>query len=148
MRYASVRAHSRRGHQVRAHSRRTNGMAIADALASDLDRIYEERDTQGPQRGIVGADLNCPHPAWYPIRRILLDTPYEESPILAYCCTDCAATRPVEDRKVTEMSCNPKSRECFVGSHRKCNGEVPHESSPSTPCECACHARDRELVAA
>ena len=46
------------------------------------------------------------------------------------------------------MSCNPKSRECFVGSHRKCNGEVPHLSTPPTPCQCECHARDRELVAA
>ena len=46
------------------------------------------------------------------------------------------------------MSCNPKSRECFVGSHRKCSGEVPHLSTPPTPCECECHVRDRELVAA
>ena len=53
-----------------------------------------------------------------------------------------------KDRKVTQMSCNPKSRECFIGSHRKCSGEVPHLSTLPTPCECECHARDRELVAA
>ena len=45
------------------------------------------------------------------------------------------------------MSCNPKSRECFVGSHRKCNGEVPRLSTPPTLCQCECHVRDRELVA-
>ena len=46
------------------------------------------------------------------------------------------------------MSCNPKSRECFVGDHRKCSGEVPHLSAPPTLCQCECHVRDRELVAA
>ena len=40
------------------------------------------------------------------------------------------------------------SRECFVGSHRKCNGEVPHPVTPPTPCQCECHVRDGELVAA
>ena len=92
-----VRSHTRRGYQVKAHSRQIAGMAVADVLARDLDRIYEERDTQGPPRGIVGANPDCPHPGWYPIRRLLLDTPYEDSPILAYCCTGCAASRPVVD---------------------------------------------------
>ena len=93
MRCTMVRAHTRRGHQVRAHSRRTNGSAVADVLARDLDRVYEERASQGPARGIVGADPACQHPGWYPIRRCDSDTPYEESPILAYACTHCAATR-------------------------------------------------------
>ncbi len=46
------------------------------------------------------------------------------------------------------MSCNPKSRECFVGSHRKYNGEVLRLSTPPRLCQCECHTRDRELVAA
>ena len=46
------------------------------------------------------------------------------------------------------MSCNPKSLECFVGSHGKCSGKVPHRSTPPTLCQCEYHARDRELVAA
>ena len=94
---ATVRTHARRGYQVREHSRRTVGRNVADVLARDLDRIYEERDTQGPPRGIVGANPDCPHPAWYPVRRLLLDTPYEDSPIRAYCCTGCAASRRVVD---------------------------------------------------
>ena len=148
MSYTTVRSHTRNGHQVRAHTRQTNGSAVADVLSHDLDRVYEELVQDGATERIVWADPHCPHPSWYPIRRCALDTPYEESPILAYCCTDCAATRPVEDRKVTQMSCNQMSRECFVGSHRKCSGEVPHLSIPPTPCQCQCHARDRELVAA
>ena len=99
MSYTMVRSHTRRGYQVREHSRRTVSRSIADVLARDLDRIYEERDTQGPPRGIVGADPSCPHPGWYPVRRLLLDTPYEDSPILAHCCTGCAASRPAEEEE-------------------------------------------------
>ena len=33
-------------------------------------------------------------------------------------------------------------------AHRKCSGEVPHLSAPPTLCQCECHVRDRELVAA
>ena len=84
---ATVRTHARRGYQVREHSRRTVGRNVADVLARDLDRIYEERDTQGPPRGIVGANPDCPHPAWYPVRHV------DGTRILAYACTDCAATR-------------------------------------------------------
>ncbi len=46
------------------------------------------------------------------------------------------------------MSCYPKTFRCSIGDHRKCSGEVPHLSTPPTPCQCECHARDRELVAA
>ena len=98
MSYTAVRAHTRNGHQVRAHTRRTNGSAVADVLSRDLDRVYEELDREyvAPV-GPVGGDPACPHPSWYPVRRLLLDTDYEDSPILAYCCTHCAATRsPVE----------------------------------------------------
>ena len=94
MGYTAVRAHSRRGHQVRAHSRRTNGSAVTDVLSRDLDRVYEElgREYVAPVEP-VGGDPACAHPDWYAVRRLLLDTPYEDSPILAFCCTDCAATR-------------------------------------------------------
>ena len=97
MSYTTVRAHTRNGHQVRAHSRRTDGSAVAEVLLRDLDRAYEElaREHVAPM-GPVGADPDCPHPGWYPVRRLVLDTPYEESPILAYCCTDCAASRRQE----------------------------------------------------
>ena len=107
MSHTTVRAHTRRGYQVREHSRRTVGRNIADVLTRDLDRVYERIGQDGAPERMIGADPDCPHPGWYPVRRLVLDTPYEESPILAYCCTDCAATRPVEDRKVTQMSCNP-----------------------------------------
>ena len=50
---ATVRAHTRRSYQVRAHSRRTDGQRIADVLARDLDRLYEERASQVSARGIV-----------------------------------------------------------------------------------------------
>ena len=46
------------------------------------------------------------------------------------------------------MSCYPQTVQCFIGSHRKCNGEVAHLSTPPTLCQCECHAGDRELVAA
>ena len=93
MSYTTVRAHTRRGYQVRAHSRRTNGSAVADVLLRDLDRVFERIDQQGATEQISSANPACPHPRWYPVRRLLLDTPYEDSPILAYCCTGCAATR-------------------------------------------------------
>ncbi len=99
MSYTTVRSHTRRGYPVREHSRRTVGRNIADVLTRDLDRIYEEQNKRVPSLGIVGADPDCPHPGWYPVRRLVLDTPYEESPILAYCCTDCAATRPVDEAR-------------------------------------------------
>ena len=90
---ATVRAHARRGYQVRAHTRHTSGRHIADILQRDLDMVFERLDREDV--GPVGADPDCPHPGWYPIRRLLLDTSYEDSPILAYCCTGCAASRPV-----------------------------------------------------
>lgn len=95
MAYTSVRSHARRGYPVRAHTRRTDGRNVADVLARDLDRVYEELVQDGATERIVWADPGCPHPGWYPVRRLLLDTPYEDSPILAYCCTGCAASRPV-----------------------------------------------------
>ena len=90
----SVRSHTRRGYQVRAHSRRTTDWRIADILQRDLDRVHERLDREDVAPvGPVGGDPACPHPGWYPIRRCTLDTPYEDSPILAYCCTGCAARR-------------------------------------------------------
>ncbi len=93
----TVRSHTRRGYQVRAHTRQTDGRNIADVLARDLARAYEQTDQDRAPGRISGADPDCPHPGWYPIRQHLLDIPYEESPILAYCCTDCAASRRVVD---------------------------------------------------
>ena len=95
MGYTAVRSHARRGYQVRAHARRTSGRHIADILQRDLDRVFERIDQDGAPERIIGADPDCPHPGWYPVRRLVLDTPYEDSPILAYCCTGCAASRPV-----------------------------------------------------
>ena len=94
MGYTAVRAHSRRGHQVRAHSRRTNDWRISDIFQRDLDRMYEELDREyvAPVEP-VGGDPAYEHPGWYAVRRLLLDTPYEDSPILAFCCTVCAATK-------------------------------------------------------
>ena len=94
-----VRSHTRRGHQVRSHTRRINGSAVADVLARDLDRVYEELVQDGATERIVWADPHCPHPGWYPIRRCDSDTPYEDSPILAYCCTGCAASRPAKETR-------------------------------------------------
>ena len=93
MSYTAVRSHTRNGHQVRSHTRRTNGSAVADVLMRDMYRAYERLDGENTAPvGPVGGDPACPHPSWYPVRRLLLDTPYEDSPILAYCCTGCAAT--------------------------------------------------------
>ena len=105
MGYTAVRTHTRRGYQVRAHTRHTSGHHIADVLQRDLDRVYERIDLQGTTEKISSANPACPHPSWYPVRRLLLDTPYEDSPILAYCCTGCAATKAaaeVRERVLTE----------------------------------------------
>ena len=99
MGYTAVRTHSRRGCQVRAHSRRTNDWRFADIFQRDLDRVYEEIDEDRATERIVWSDPNCPHPGWYPIRRCDPATPYEESPILAYCCTGCAASRLGEEEE-------------------------------------------------
>ena len=97
MGYTTVRSHARRGYQVRAHARHTSGRHIADILQRDLDRVFERIDQQGATEQISSANSDCLHPGWYPVRRLLLDTPYEDSPILAYCCTGCAASRPAEE---------------------------------------------------
>ena len=99
MSYTTVRAHTRRGHQVRAHSRRTNGSAVAEVLMRDMYLAYEELVQHGATERIVWADPHCPHPRWYPVRRLLLDIPYEDSPILAYCCTSCAATKAAAEAR-------------------------------------------------
>ena len=88
-----VRSHTRNGHQVRAHSRRTGDARIAEILAKDLDRGAQGIDRRGADALSPRPNPACPHPRWYPVRRLLVDTPYEDSPILAYCCTHCAATR-------------------------------------------------------
>ena len=96
MGYTTVRTHTRRGYQVRAHSRHTSGRHIADVLQRDLDRVFERIDQQGTTERLSSANPDCLHPGWYPVRRLLLDTPCEDSPILAYCCTGCAATKARE----------------------------------------------------
>ena len=93
MSHTTVRAHTRRGYQVREHSRQVAGRVVADVLARDLDRVHEQPYQDGTTEGIRSANPDCPHPGWYPVRRLLIDTPYEDSPILAYCCTGCAASR-------------------------------------------------------
>ena len=99
MGYTTVRAHTRRGYQVRTHARRTSGHHIADVLQRDLDSVYERIDQQGATEQVSTANPHCPHPGWYPVRRLLLDTPYEDSPILAYCCTGCAATKAATETR-------------------------------------------------
>ncbi len=96
----TVRTHTRNGYQVRAHTRQTNGSAVAEVLMRDLDRVYEKLDREyvAPVEP-VGGDAACQHPGWYPIRRLLVDTPYEDSPILAYACTGCAASRPADEAR-------------------------------------------------
>ena len=96
---ATVRAHARRGYQVRAHARHTSGRHIADILQRDLDRVFERIDQQGATEQISSANPDCPHPAWYPLRRCDPDTPYEDSPVLAYACTGCAATKPAQEAR-------------------------------------------------
>ena len=100
MGYTTVRTHTRRGYQVRAHSRRTNSSAAAEVLMRGMYRAYERLDRENTAPvGPVGGDPACPHPGWYPVQRLLLDTSYEDSPILAYCCTGCAASRPAEEAR-------------------------------------------------
>ncbi len=93
MGYTTVRSHTRNGHQVRAHSRRTNGSAVTDVLARDLDRVYEELIQDGATERIVWADPHCPHPRWYPVLHV------DGTRILAYACTDCAATKPAQEAR-------------------------------------------------
>ncbi len=87
MSYTAVRSHTRNGHQVRAHSRRTNDWRITDVLQRDLDRVFERIDQQDTTEQISSANSDCPHPGWYPVRRV------DGTSILAYACTDCAASR-------------------------------------------------------
>ena len=85
-----VRSHTRNGYPVQAHTRRTSGRHIADVLARDLDRMYGELDREladRPPTGPVGGDPACPHPGWYPVPHV------DGTSILAYACTDCAASR-------------------------------------------------------
>ena len=97
MSYTAVRSYTRNGHQVRAHTRRTNGSAVAEVLMRGMYRAYERLDRENTAPvGPVGGDPACAHPDWYAVRRLLLDTPYEGSPILAFCCTSCAATKARE----------------------------------------------------
>ena len=88
MSYTTVRAHTRNGHQVRAHSRRTDGSAVADVLR-DLDRVYEriDREFEEQAASLPSPNSTCPHPAWYPVPHV------DGTRILAYACTDCAASR-------------------------------------------------------
>ena len=105
MGYTSVRTHTRRGYAVQAHTRRTSGHHIADILQRDLDRVFERLDSEDvAPAGPVGGDPACPHPGWYPVRRLLIDTPYEDSPILAYCCTGCAASGPAQEARERELT--------------------------------------------
>ena len=99
MGYTTVRTHIRRGYPVQTHTRRTSGHHIADILQRDLDRVFERIDQRGTTEQLSSANPGCPHPRWYPVRRLLLDTPYEDSPILAYCCTSCAATKAAAEAR-------------------------------------------------
>ena len=110
MSHTTVRSHTRRGYQVREHSRQVAGRVVADVLARDLDRVYEEIDEDRATERIVWSDPNCPHPGWYPVRRLVLDTPYEESPILAYCCTGCAASWLVDTEATRDANKVGESR--------------------------------------
>ena len=99
MSYTAIRSYTRNGHQVRSHTRRTNRSAVAEVLMRDMYLVYERIDQQGATEQISSANPDCLHPGWYPVRRLLLDTPYEDSPILAYCCTGCAATKAAAGAK-------------------------------------------------
>ena len=77
---------------VRAHSRRTNGRRASDFLPP-LDPSLIRRPV----------DCDCTHPGWYPLRRCDPDTPYEDSPVLAYTCTDWAATRPANGPEAARL---------------------------------------------
>ncbi len=89
----TVGFHTRRGYPVRAHSRQVAGMAVADVLARDLDRVLEQLDQEGATERIVWADPHCPHPSWYPVRHV------DGTSILAYGCTDCASTKPADEAR-------------------------------------------------
>ena len=93
MGYTTVRAHARRGYQVRAHSRRTNDWRITDVLQRDLDRVFEQIDQQGTTEQLSSANSDCPHPGWYPVRHV------DGTRILAYACTDCAATKAAAEAR-------------------------------------------------
>ena len=88
---ATVRSHTRRGYQVKAHARHTSGHHIADILQRDLDRVFERIDQQGATEQISSANPDCLHPGWYPVLHV------DGTRILAYACTDCAATKPAEE---------------------------------------------------
>ena len=85
-----VRSHTRRGHQVRSHTRRTNGSAVTDVLARDLYRVFERIDREDFTAPAPSTDGTCSHPDWYPVRHV------DGTSILAYACTDCAATKARE----------------------------------------------------
>ena len=89
----AVRSHTRRGYQVRAHTRRTNDWHIADILQRDLDRVFERIDREDFTAPAPLTDGTCSHPAWYPVRHV------DGKIILAYACTDCAATKPAQEAR-------------------------------------------------
>ena len=97
MGHTTVRAHTRRGHPVRAHGRRTNGRDVADVLQRDLDRLYDRLDRELEDRAapMPTPDSACEHPGWYAVPRVCIcDEPCDcKSQVLAYACTDCAASR-------------------------------------------------------
>ena len=90
MTYTTVAAHTRRGYQVRAHGRRTAGRHITEVLANDGDRVYGEFDREGRPAPVSPSTNGCPHPGWYPVSHV-------DGGILAWACTDCAASRPTEE---------------------------------------------------
>ena len=93
MGYTAVKSHTRRGYPVQAHARHTSGHHIADILQRDLDRVFERIDQQGATEQISSANPDCPHPGWYPVRHV------DGTSILAYACTDCAATKPAQEAR-------------------------------------------------
>ena len=93
MGYTTVRTHTRRGSQVRAHSRRTNDWRIADVLQRNLDRVLEQLDPEDFTAPASLTDGTCPHPGWYPVPHV------DGTRILAYACTDCAATKAAEEAR-------------------------------------------------
>ena len=93
MGYTTVREHTRRGYAVRAHSRRTTDSATADVLARDLDRIYDDLGCENASARAVSSlcQEGREHTGWYPVWHIDGDR------ILAWVCTECAASRLLED---------------------------------------------------
>ena len=49
-----VGAHTRNGHKVRAYTRQTTRSAVADVLARDLHKVYEETDCELAARLVTG----------------------------------------------------------------------------------------------